>query len=93
MVVTFAPDDAAKAATATSIPPPIWNRSCDLATLRHLQVDPLVFCLSFLPITLQGRIAPFLLKSLQAELEHETKPDLVRCRRDPDVRDTCGELS
>jgi [histone H3]-dimethyl-L-lysine9 demethylase len=30
---------------------------------------------------------------LQAELEHETKPDLVRCRRDPDVRDTCGELA
>jgi len=91
IVVTFTPDDAAKA--ATSILPPIWNRPCDLATLQHLQVDSLVLCLSILPIILQGRIAPFLLTLLQAELEHETKPDLIRCRRDPDVRDICGELS
>jgi len=93
IVVTFAPDDAAKAATATSMLPPIWNRSCNLATLRDLQVDSLVLCLSILPIILQGRIAPFLLTLLQAELEHETKPDLIRCRQDPNVRDICGELS
>jgi hypothetical protein len=43
-------------------------------------------------ITLQGQLAPFLLKLLQVELEHEAKPDLIRRRRDPDVRDTCGEL-
>jgi hypothetical protein len=47
---------------------------------------------AILLITLQGRLAPFLLKLLQAELEHEAKPNLIRRRRDPDVRDTCGEL-
>jgi hypothetical protein len=43
-------------------------------------------------IALQSRISPFLLTLLQAELEHEAMPDLVRRRRDPNVRDTCGEL-
>ena len=47
---------------------------------------------AILLITLQGRLAPFLLKLLQAELEHEAKPDLIRRCRDPDIRDTCGEL-
>jgi hypothetical protein len=47
---------------------------------------------AILLITLQGRLAPFLLKLLQAELGHEANPDLIRRRRDPDVRDTCGEL-
>jgi len=47
---------------------------------------------AILLITLQGRLAPFLLKLLQAELEHEAKPNLIRRHRDPDVRDTCGEL-
>jgi hypothetical protein len=40
---------------------------------------------AILPITLQGRLAPFLLKLLQAKLEHEAKPNLIRRYRDPDV--------
>jgi hypothetical protein len=41
--------------------------------------------------TIQSEIAPFLLSLLQAEVEHEAQPDLIRRHRHPDVRDLCGK--
>jgi len=48
---------------------------------------------AFIHRVLQTQLGQLLIPTLRAELEHESKDDLIRCNHHPDSIDICGELS